>query len=476
MEKKIVPYALLAGLLILHLAYLLHTHFTDWPEMLFYPWFLTKGMLYYRDVVLAYVPGAYYILYALYRFLGFTPASLKVVAYGFILLSDAMLFVIAGKLLKGTFLACIVLLFFIFWQPIFDGNGIWYETILLPFYLLGFSGVYGYTRLCVARRDLATRSLLAGSAAFAVAVLIKQTAFWPLLFSVLFLVGNERRNLPRALGSAALFLSLPVMGVVATWLYFAVQGAGGQFFFWVFRFPLLLTRPGYDYILPPSPGDVALIAPAFIPLSVLAWWFVKKRKRPDASAVLTVLFAVSLFMAGLPRWGAIRIVPSLAFAALATGFFLRSGKRRLVLPVMVLVLIGAAHSAVKFRERQASASTFFGPEYRQLGSFLARETRGKPLFVFGNFDDIYMFLNETPRILPWTPLFPWNAKIPGVQEALVRSFDRAKVPYVAYIPYHRERSYYDDYYPVIVGAYIMSHYTEIAPLPVYGWLMKRNGL
>ena len=99
----------------IHLWYLTHTTFVDWPEMLLYPWFLTKGLVYYRDVVLAYVPGAYYLLHALYSLIGYSTASEKLIAYGFILLTDVLVYLTARRLTKQVVPSIFAVFFFVLW-------------------------------------------------------------------------------------------------------------------------------------------------------------------------------------------------------------------------------------------------------------------------------------------------------------------------------------------------------------------------
>ena len=70
-------------------------------------------------------------------------------------------------------------------------------------------------------------------------------------------------------------------------------------------------------------------------------------------------------------------------------------------------------------------------------------------------------------------MFPWNGKVVGVQETIVASLEQTKIPYVLYIPYHKNSRFYADYYPEVLGNYIFSKYSKVASLPTDGWLLKR---
>ena len=70
-----IDIAAIAAALAAHLWYLFHTTFVDWPEMLIYPYFASRGLMYYRDVSVPFPPLINYFLSLGYHFLGFSPAS-----------------------------------------------------------------------------------------------------------------------------------------------------------------------------------------------------------------------------------------------------------------------------------------------------------------------------------------------------------------------------------------------------------------
>ncbi len=465
------------SLLGLHLIILIFTNFTDWPEMLLYPWFLSKGLIYYQDVVLAYVPGAYYLLYGFYKILGFTPSSLRIIAYIFVFVSDLLLFWISLKLFKKRLICTVVLLFFMLWQPIFTGNTIWYETMLLPFYLLAF---YFYYRFLLTEKS---KYLLISGLTFACSLLIKQTAVLPVVFSIIFLLILKRSK--KALIHGTMVLAISVIPLLLVWVYYAFQGVGSSFFYWVFVFPTQLTKADCYYLLAPSLGDIALIGPAYLPTFFLTvvGLFIWRKKQQVWPIVFIIGWSIALFFAGSPRWGMHRLVPSLAFSALALGYILVLIKKKaytktwnkfVVFIFLVVLVLGFIRSFGKFIfMREKNATQFWGNEYINLGNFVLREIGNAKFFVFGNYDYLYFFFDRKPSVFPWTPMFPWNGKVAGIQEAIVTSLEQTKIPYILYIPYHKNSRFYLDYYPELLGDYIFSKYTKLTPLPAGGWLLKR---
>ncbi len=452
----------------IHLAYLLRTTFVDWPEMLVYPWFLTRGLLYYRDVVLAYVPGAYYFLYALYSVLGFSPISERVIAYGLIFTTDLLVYAVARVVTGKTLPALAALGFFVFWQPIFSGNTIWYETILAPLYL----GVYLVTLRYITKPSQEIAIYL--GLLLAAASLIKQTAVWPIAAISLFLFFSGKK---RAVGfkHACIVGALPVAANLLVWGYFAVLGAGREYGFWAYGFLLGLTKADSYYILLPARNEIALIVPAFVPV---VWLSLRKHMR-ESLLLMMLLFA--LVAAGLPRWGLHRLQPVLAFASVGFGMYLThliaEKRRKLFIAGVVTLLVTAALSWRSFRVfitlRDPMQPTFFSGTYSRLLEFVKRETRGD-LFVYGNYDYLYFGLNARPVALPWVPLFPWNAEVAGMQRRIITALDDNRVPYVLYIPYHPASGYYLDYRPVELDTYIAESYEPVGSLPVPGGLLYRR--
>jgi len=452
----------------IHLAYLLRTTFVDWPEMLLYPWFLTKGLVYYRDVVLAYVPGAYYFLYAIYSIIGFSPVSERIIAYGLIFITDILVYLTTLRVTGKRSVSFVALGFFIFWQPIFSGNTIWYETILAPPYLCAYLLALRYLSKPSKVHAISLGVVLASAS------LIKQTAIWPIAVLCVFLLIGAFRKAGRT-RHVILIGVLPVVANLLVWGYFALLGAGREFGFWAYGFLLGLTKSDSYYILLPSRSEIALIAPAFIPVALLAI----RRRTGESLLLITMLFA--LLAAGLPRWGLHRLQPVLAFASVGFGMyiahFIAEKRRAFITFGMVTLMVIALLSWRSFRVfviiRDPMQPTFFSDTYMQLLEYVKREATGD-VFIYGNYDYLYYGLNTRPAALPWVPLFPWNAEVTGMQRRIITALDDNRIPYVLYIPYHPASGYYLDYRPVELDAYITNAYEPVGSLPVSGGLLYRR--
>ncbi len=453
--------------LSIHLWYLTHTTFVDWPEMLLYPWFLTKGLVYYRDVVLAYVPGAYYLLHGLYSVIGYSVLSERMIAYGFIFMTDILVYVTARRLTKSLWPSAMALFFFVLWQPIFSGNTIWYETILAPVYLVAYLYALRYVE------KPTFRTILSVGITLAIATLIKQTAVWPLAAMCLFVcIAHPQKK--QGLVHAFVIGSLTIIAQLAVWGYFALVGAGRDYGFWVFGFLFNLSQGTSMYALAPTRGDIILMLPALLPMVLLTFL------RPKKEGWLLIFFTGAVFLAGLPRWGLHRLQPMLAF--ISVGFALAGAavihsKRYLVIGIIALclVVLGSWRSFQVFITlRDPMQPTFFDGEYQQLVSYMGEHAPGD-MYVLGNYDYLYFGRNEKPQVLPWVPLFPWNGRVQGIEERLIASIEEHEVPYILFVPFHPKAGYYDGYAPNELFLYVRSKYEKIGAPPVVGGeLLKRR--
>jgi len=471
--KRIQQTILLDLLLIgaglgVHLWYLAHTTFVDWPEMLLYPWFLTKGLVYYRDVVLAYVPGAYYLLYALYKVIGFSVASERIVAYGCILLTDVMVYIAARVLTRKTWISIAAFFFFIFWQPIYSGNTIWYETILAPIYLVAYLAALRYLDTPKMKAACVVGCILALS------TLIKQTAIWSVATVCLFFWLSNADKKQGFLHACVIGMEVIVANLLV-WGYFAFLGAGSQYGFWAFGFLLNLSQGNSMYTQFPTRADLTLILPSLIPIGILLWL------RPNKKVWLLLALTLAVFLSGLPRWGLHRFQPMLGFIAVGFGVVVSqiasSRRRSLITPVIILTCFMALGSWRSIRVfitlRDTMQPQFFDGQYQKLLSFTQANTQG-PIYILGNYDYLYFGRNERPAVLPWVPLFPWNGRVPGLQQQLIVSLEDQKIPYILYIPFHPKDGYYLDYMPRELLLYVTEKYEKIGPLPIEGGLLYQR--
>jgi hypothetical protein len=116
---------------------------------------------------------------------------------------------------------------------------------------------------------------------------------------------------------------------------------------------------------------------------------------------------------------------------------------------------------------------FFNTNYWSLASVISKRTLGN-VYIMGNYDYLYLGLNEAPIVKPWIQLLPWNGRLPGIQTQLIKSLKSTKVEYIAYIPYHPDSGYYNDYSPEELSLFIQDNYEKIDSLPVRGGILFKR--
>lgn len=123
-------------ILILHLLILSQLTFTAWPEMLTYPYLFSKGFTLYKDFILPYPPALPLILSVVFNLFGYSPYTLKIFTWVMIIIIDLLLYQVLKKITRKDGLSLGLLVVFVVWQALLDGNMLWFDIATVPFLLL----------------------------------------------------------------------------------------------------------------------------------------------------------------------------------------------------------------------------------------------------------------------------------------------------------------------------------------------------
>jgi len=134
---KKVLYLILFGLLGIHLFFLIILRFTAWPEMVSYPYLLNNGFKLYTDFIHPYPPALTLALAGIYKTFGYNLQALKVFTWLIILANDILIFAIVKKLTKDSLFAFVSVGFYVIFQPLLEGNQLWFDLAIVPPLLLG---------------------------------------------------------------------------------------------------------------------------------------------------------------------------------------------------------------------------------------------------------------------------------------------------------------------------------------------------
>ncbi|OGG03760.1 hypothetical protein A2Z33_04705 [Candidatus Gottesmanbacteria bacterium RBG_16_52_11] len=458
-------------IIVCHLYILTNTGFLDWPEMLVYPWLIDKGFAPYRDMLVMYPPLGLYFLTFIFRILGYTPEALRIVAYSIVVLTDVLVYVVAAGIWRRKPVIPVVILgFYAAWHPVYEGNTLWFEHLSLPFLLVSFWAMISFLR---ARKR---QFIVLAGLFLAVSLQIKQTNLWPFMATMLFLLIVGGRDMRQRIRSLALFVA-PVLIISGCMLvYMDAKSLAADYLYWVYFYPWSTAVRINSYVVQPSLGQALRVIPPylFVLLALLGIDDPTNNKKGRQAMVLSAALALVLVFAAWPRWAVFKQLPSLPFAALASGFaFVRfrdylSPRRFGVLTVIItfLTLTASVRSLYRFYTKQAyGMQDFMGNDVRNGFAGVSRLTGGSDVYIYGRYDFGYLLLNHLPPVRPWTQHFPWMLSRPGLTTLLSAEIDKAEVPYVIMDTVVEDNE---------LTRYISDRYLIEKPVLQDAWLMRRK--
>lgn len=239
---------------------------TAWPEIVTPAYFVSRGLVLYREVFFLHSPLLICATAVLGWLLGFSGALFRVIVGVSIGATAGLLVVDAGRR-RGRSAATGALLLgtplLLGWVVYTEGPALWPDPILASMLLSGALVLERFER-SGARRDLVLGFLVLGAA-----ILVKQTAAWAGLAALAWLVARSRRRDPSTVVRAGLLLVAPCALFGLVWgLVFRTT----SHLYWVFVVPLIHGRTGETAV----PADLATVHEAlalylgFAALSLLA--------------------------------------------------------------------------------------------------------------------------------------------------------------------------------------------------------------
>jgi hypothetical protein len=398
-------------LLIIHLLLLVMVQFTAWPEMMLWPYLLTKGWLPYRDIAMAHNPLLVVDVAIFYKLFGAGLVQLKLYTWLLIVLTDLVLFEVARRLWNSR-LAILALAFYIPLQVFYEGNGLWFDLALAPFALFLFYLIKQGKHVQV-------------GIFWALAFLVKQTAFWFLFPVAAAFYMLKSRDVKIAAMKKFVGGAVSVAGVFVISLY--ILGIFKEYWFWAVEFGVgTLPRSEGQIRLPDTLHFIKALLPylTFLPLLFLGF---KKHW-------LLFLFAIAAAFGAYPRWELFHYQPSLPFVAL--GFALTVSyfnRMNLVFRVFVLVLIivNLIFLARGITRSWGEETRFFEPQLVEVANYINDDQyEGELMYVFDYWDNLYPLTGRVPATRPWVPTLAWYVNLPGIEEKMLLQLEENKPPVI----------------------------------------------
>lgn len=436
-EKRTVFFVLGLGLVAVHLWMLTRLRFEVWPEMLVMPYLQQHRFELYRDMIVPWTPGLMWILRGWFDLVGFSVGRLKLFTWGLIAGIDLLILLIAKKR-WGEKAGLAALLFFVLFQPIFDGNGLWFDLAVIPLLLLAFHW----------------RSPLLLGPAF----LIKQSAIW-LIPAIIAQKGSVFLKVRQLLLGLALVIGF-------SWLWFYNRGTAVDFWKWAidFTFLKLPQMPGHAYFAVLAHWIYALFPFGAIGLAASLkgrqhWGRFITNSCPLFWAAWAIMFAI-------PRFGLFHFQLAIAFLSLEAGhlfgYFIhkqRSRAQSIALATTILLLI--VYSGMTW-SRLLSANwrqpdRFMEPAVFQYSALVALSSgQTEPVLLVNGPELAYVLADRLPP-KPWLTQFPWFLELPEFQEMLIDEFKQQNLRQVFLFPYQNEGEFIPgSYRPIKLLEYVDS--------------------
>jgi hypothetical protein len=449
-------------LILVHLILLFFLRFTAWPEMILWPYLMTKGWLPYRDIILPYTPALVVMLGVLGKTFSVTLLNLKIYTWLLILFTDLIVYWTAKKISGREIVGLVSLLFYVLWQPFFEGNGFWFDLVLAPILLLTFYFIH-------------ERRYLTGGLFFGLAIAIKQTSLFlgvPVFLTLFWVNGLVFKNWWRFIVGTLIPLFICLIYVLGNSLF-------EDFFQWAISYGM--------FYLPRAPGQVQLptvkqvlatgIPYGFLILAVLITFLGIAKKSSVKMIWILIGWVVFAALGVYPRWEYFHFQPSLPFLAIITGIAFQqvmpfARKKVWLILYCGILLMGTIYLQARFYRLQwRQPDRFFEKETVLTGKWLRENLiPGEKIFILNTWDHLYALGNVLPAVDPWIPPLPWYMEYPGVQDKAVRQLEKERPKLIVFEPYRQKGL--GSYIPGKIDKFIQDNYTKREVIAGRFWIFE----
>lgn len=388
-----------------HLFLLTQLKFTAWPEMLLWPYMMTQGLLPYKDIAIAHTPHLITDLAIFFKIFGVGVFQLKIYTWLLIIVTDLIVYWVSNKLWNRK-VAVISTLSFIILQIFFDGNGLWFDSLIAPFSVLLFYLV-------------STKNYFWTGIVWAVMFLTKQTAVWFLIPIALGIVKGKWSMVKEN------FIKL-ISGSVVVFTFFILLlftfNLIPSFYTWAVNFGI--------FILPRAQGQIQLpdlknLIVASFPFAVFIPFLLIKKNRN----INLLMWVIAGVMGTYPRFEYFHFQPALPFLTIALGIVIAGVKQNKLLKIfLTFYALGSVYLFANYFMRNWDEGVrFYESDVQNLASYVKRNTNpGETIFVMNWWDNIYPLTGTIPATDPWVPQLSWYQNISGVQEKEVEDLSVSK--------------------------------------------------
>jgi hypothetical protein len=443
--KKI--YFLFIFILFVFLFLLFNLRFTLWPEMVAWPYLITKGWLPYRDIAIAHNPLLLGDLHLFFKAFGVGVFQIKVFTWILFIISQFLVFIFAKEFWNKKAAIFSVIFYFLLFV-FYEGNGLWFDL---------YMGIFAFVSFYFIRKG----NWLWAGVFFGLAFLSKQTAAWfliPILIDVIV-------RLP--LKEAPFKLLFGVSFIFALFLIFLWHlGILDDWWRWALNFGI--------FVLPKSQGQIQLpslklIFLGYFPFLIfLIYFLASKGKKINHKSYFLFLFVWGLVgsFGSYPRFELFHFQPSIYYLAIAFGVvFSEFFKFKLRFQYLFFFFFFGNFFFFKevFVRDLAKETRFYEDNVKEVSNFVKSKTNpGDYILVLNWWDSLYAFTQTIPATKPLVPQLAWYQEIRGVQEKEVEDLSQNRPKLIIKSPYTKKGL--SSYMPLKLYDYIIKNYKTDATI------------
>lgn len=430
----------LVALVFFHLGLLSLTQFTVWPEILSYPYLVSRGYTLYSDFVHPYPPLLTLVLVPLYQLFGYTPLVARIFAYALVIVSDVLVYKITLSVTRRQIYSTLAVFIYAVLHVSLDGNMIWFDTVIVS------------SSLAVLYFVLQSRYRMAGLF-LALSVATKQTAGLMGLVVVEYLFWQSKNK-----GKDLIqFLSAPALIGILLSLILVVWGVFDDMFMWVIKLPFThwSAFPGYVE-LHLLRRDWWILGSLGAPLLLLA-------KRKKETPLLLGFFVAALVMV-YPRFSYFHLQLAIAVLPICYATIFAQKRLKWLYVYLAAVLLFVAKPTLmrlgQYEMRFATSKEYaLGSDIHSLMS-----NHSGTVFLLGIDSSQYVYANVLPP-KPWVDNYGWYFEMPTVMETtLMRWEENPPVVVLRRPPFDGAWYALGTYEPKPLLAWLESHYVKTGHL------------
>ena len=402
--------------------------------MLLWPYLWLHGILPYKDVAIVHTPLLLMKLAVFYKLFGVGILQLKIFTWLLVIFTDFLLYFVVTKL-WGRKVALASLITFVLWQIFFDGNGLWFELLMIPLSLLFFYFV-------------SIKKYFWAGMFWALMFFTKQTAAFfliPIGLQILKDKENAIQRLAKFIYGGLLILTLFLIIIFTSHVL-------PNFYYWSIDFGIfVLPRASGQIQLPDLKSLLVAILPFGIFLPLL---FNKKIRNVDL-----ILWAFVGCLGAYPRFEYFHFQPAIPFLAIASGTVLTEINKNQITKIFISIyVLGSLYLFFNyFIQNWGEGTRFYEQDVVDVSFYVSKNTNsGDKIFVMNWWDNIYALTNTFPATNPLVPQLSWYQEIPGIQDKEVKDLEKSKPKLIILQDY--ADSGLASYVPQKVYSYVITNY------------------